>query len=369
MQALQCASQLGHLGPQGSHLVFHGNEPLIRAPPGAPVEVAWGRLGGELYGARASQARLHSRFHGWTCRRYGEQLHPALLLLARTARQAQHEGLLPCTQALQVRVDGADPIERRHPLGSGPQLASGLWSSQKQHGDQRQLTFVESEALTEDMAITGHGAPVRGIHEPNQAGVPQRRDRHLDDVLAIGDDRLPIRGLVTRHDQGVEGKGVLLWGGQLLLDEAADNPTLLSAQLHGRILRACARRHGRLDTVDTDQADFERLVADALDLIPEALGRMMENVVVVVEDWPTAAQLDGRRGTLLGLYQGIDLTRRSPLSYAGVMPDRITIFRGPINRLAGTEAELVAMVTTTVIHEVAHHFGISDARLEELGWA
>jgi predicted Zn-dependent protease with MMP-like domain len=121
--------------------------------------------------------------------------------------------------------------------------------------------------------------------------------------------------------------------------------------------------------VDTDQADFERLVADALDLIPEALGRMMENVVVVVEDWPTAAQLEGRRGTLLGLYQGIDLTRRSPLSYAGVMPDRITIFRGPINRLTNTEAELVDMVTTTVIHEVAHHFGISDARLEELGWA
>jgi predicted Zn-dependent protease with MMP-like domain len=121
--------------------------------------------------------------------------------------------------------------------------------------------------------------------------------------------------------------------------------------------------------VDTDQAEFERLVADALDLIPEALGRMMENVVVVVEDWPTAAQLAGRRGTLLGLYQGIDLTRRSPLSYAGVMPDRITIFRGPINRLTSTEAELVDMVTTTVIHEVAHHFGISDARLVELGWA
>jgi len=129
---------------------------------------------------------------------------------------------------------------------------------------------------------------------------------------------------------------------------------------------SAARQTGR---VDTDQADFERLVGDALDLIPEALGRMMENVVVVVEDWPTPAQLDGRRGTLLGLYQGIDLTRRSPLSYAGVMPDRITIFRGPINRLAGSEAELVDMVTTTVIHEVAHHFGISDARLEELGWA
>jgi len=121
--------------------------------------------------------------------------------------------------------------------------------------------------------------------------------------------------------------------------------------------------------MQTDRSTFEALVADALDQIPESLGRMMENVVVVVEDWPTAEQLAGRRGTLLGLYQGIDLTRRSPLSYAGVMPDRITIFRGPISQLSKTEAELVDLVTTTVIHEVAHHFGISDARLEELGWA
>jgi predicted Zn-dependent protease with MMP-like domain len=89
----------------------------------------------------------------------------------------------------------------------------------------------------------------------------------------------------------------------------------------------------------------------------------------MVEDWPSPEQLAGRRGTLLGLYQGIDLTRRSPLSYAGVMPDRITIFQGPISRLARTEEELVAIVTTTVIHEVAHHFGISDERLSELGWA
>jgi predicted Zn-dependent protease with MMP-like domain len=126
---------------------------------------------------------------------------------------------------------------------------------------------------------------------------------------------------------------------------------------------------GQTGRVDTDEKNFERLVADALDQIPEALGRMMENVVVLVEDWPTADQLGGRRGTLLGLYQGIDLTRRSPLSYAGVMPDRITIFRGPISRLAASETELVNLVTTTVIHEVAHHFGISDARLEELGWA
>lgn len=115
-------------------------------------------------------------------------------------------------------------------------------------------------------------------------------------------------------------------------------------------------------------ATFRRLVADGLDQIPEELGRLMENVAVVVEDWPTPDQLAGRRGTLLGLYEGVSLTRRSPLSYGGVPPDKITIFRGPISRLANNEAQLAEMVTSTVIHEVAHHFGISDGRLRELGW-
>src|SRR5579875_333299 len=128
-------------------------------------------------------------------------------------------------------------------------------------------------------------------------------------------------------------------------------------------------RPGHTGKVDVDRQRFEELVADALDSIPEPLGRVMENVAVFVEDWPTASQLGGRRGPLLGLYEGIDLTRRSPLSYAGAMPDRIVIFRGPICARAGDEEQLVEMVTTTVIHEVAHHFGISDARLEELGWA
>jgi predicted Zn-dependent protease with MMP-like domain len=117
------------------------------------------------------------------------------------------------------------------------------------------------------------------------------------------------------------------------------------------------------------EAEFEGLVANALDSIPEVLGRQMQNVAVTVADWPTAAQLGGRSGTLLGLYQGVDLTRRSPLSYGGAMPDRITIFRGPIARLAEDRDDLTRIVTTTVIHEVAHHFGISDARLDELGWA
>lgn len=121
--------------------------------------------------------------------------------------------------------------------------------------------------------------------------------------------------------------------------------------------------------VEIAQARFEELVAEALDSLPPSLGELMDNVAVIVEDWPTAEQLAGRAGTLLGLYEGIALTRRSPLSYSGAMPDRITIFRMPIARLAGSEAELVKIVTTTVIHEVAHHFGISDARLDELGFA
>jgi predicted Zn-dependent protease with MMP-like domain len=120
--------------------------------------------------------------------------------------------------------------------------------------------------------------------------------------------------------------------------------------------------------VEIRGARFEGLVADALDSLPPSLGELMDNVAVIVEDWPTAEQLSGRAGTLLGLYEGIALTHRSPLSYSGAMPDRITIFRRPIAGLARTEAELVKLVTTTVIHEVAHHFGISDGRLEELGW-
>lgn len=122
-------------------------------------------------------------------------------------------------------------------------------------------------------------------------------------------------------------------------------------------------------TVDVDPERFEQLVADALDSIPEELGRVMENVAVFVEDWPTREQLAGRKGTLLGLYEGVDLTRRSPLSYMGAMPDRITVFRGPISQIARSEEELVDIVTRTVVHEVAHHFGISDARLHELGWS
>lgn len=123
--------------------------------------------------------------------------------------------------------------------------------------------------------------------------------------------------------------------------------------------------------METTRREFEELVADALDGLPDHLGRLMDNVVVIVEDWPTAEQLDGLNGhgTLLGLYQGVALTNRSPLNYAGAMPDRIFIFRGPICERSPNPDALVRMVQRTVIHEVAHHFGISDARLHELGWA
>jgi predicted Zn-dependent protease with MMP-like domain len=114
---------------------------------------------------------------------------------------------------------------------------------------------------------------------------------------------------------------------------------------------------------------FEELVADALDAIPAELGTAIENVAVVVADWPTPEQLAGRPGTLLGLYEGVPLTRRDAMAYAGVMPDRITIFQGPISERAADERDLAAMVRTTVLHEVGHYFGLSDARLRELGWA
>lgn len=121
--------------------------------------------------------------------------------------------------------------------------------------------------------------------------------------------------------------------------------------------------------MEVPEAVFEQMVADALDSIPESLGRRMENVAVTVRDWPTRRQLAGARGMLLGLYEGVDLTRRSSLGYMATMPDRITIFKEPHQRLARDEIELAALVRKTVIHEVAHHFGISDPRLEELGWA
>ncbi len=113
------------------------------------------------------------------------------------------------------------------------------------------------------------------------------------------------------------------------------------------------------------------MVADALDEIPPALSTEVANVAVVVEEWPSRAQLArvGSGGMLLGLYEGVPLTARGPLSYSGVAPDRITIFRGSLQRISRDVDDLKARVRVTVLHEVGHYFGMDDARLRELGWA
>ena len=117
-----------------------------------------------------------------------------------------------------------------------------------------------------------------------------------------------------------------------------------------------------------DPQAFEQLVVDALDSLPEDIGAAMENVEVVVEDEPSLeVRAEAGRGVeILGHYHGVPLTKRG--YYNNMLPDRISIYRGPITRVARTPARIKEQVRRTVIHEIAHHFGIDDARLRELGW-
>ena len=108
--------------------------------------------------------------------------------------------------------------------------------------------------------------------------------------------------------------------------------------------------------------DFETLVSEALDAIPPELARLMRNVAVFVEDEPDPSDPE-----LLGLYEGVPLTERGEW-YAGVLPDRITVYRLPTLRVCETPDDVVDEVHVTVVHEVAHHFGIDDERLHELGY-
>jgi predicted Zn-dependent protease with MMP-like domain len=112
--------------------------------------------------------------------------------------------------------------------------------------------------------------------------------------------------------------------------------------------------------VELEPGRFEEMVVAALDGLPAELGRLMSNVAVTIEDGP------GPPG-LLGLYQGVPLTSRTT-GYAGVLPDRITIYRRAICAICRTEQEVASEVRRVVIHEIAHHFGIDDERLEDLGW-
>lgn len=116
------------------------------------------------------------------------------------------------------------------------------------------------------------------------------------------------------------------------------------------------------DVLNLSPDEFEDLVAKALDEIPDELAKLMDNVVVLVEDDAPEDAPD-----LLGLYEGTPLTERGEW-YAGVLPDTIRLFRRPILRLCATYEDAVDEVLVTVVHEVAHHFGIDDDRLHELGW-
>ena len=123
--------------------------------------------------------------------------------------------------------------------------------------------------------------------------------------------------------------------------------------------------------VELSLKEFEGLVTAALDEIPEPFASHLSNVDVIVEEEPSAEDFEladlEAGGTLFGLYQGIPQTERDG-NYTWVMPDKITIFRGPITRACRTSEDVREEVMVTVVHEIAHHFGISDERLDELGW-
>ena len=108
-------------------------------------------------------------------------------------------------------------------------------------------------------------------------------------------------------------------------------------------------------------------MAEALDGLPEPVLAMLDNVDVVVEDEPTAEQLGGEE-SLFGLYQGVPLTQRDT-AYSMVLPDKITVFRGPLERAYRNRLEMVRQVRITVLHELAHHVGFDEDRLDEIGLA
>ena len=114
------------------------------------------------------------------------------------------------------------------------------------------------------------------------------------------------------------------------------------------------------------EQDFDELVERALEDVPPELSELLENVVIVVDDWPDEHMLaKGEDDTLYGLYEGVPITERGSDYYG--LPDRITIFRGPLERDFPPD-ELEEEIRVTVVHEIAHYFGFDEDRIEELGW-
>ncbi|MEJ7820072.1 MAG: metallopeptidase family protein [Rubrobacteraceae bacterium] len=119
--------------------------------------------------------------------------------------------------------------------------------------------------------------------------------------------------------------------------------------------------------VNRETLDFHEMVERALDGLPPELAALLDNVAVMVEDWPDRETLEFYdEETMYGLYEGVPLTERDH-SYAGALPDRITIFQGPLEEDFPPH-ELEEQVRVTVIHEIAHHFGFDEDRIAQLGW-
>ena len=118
-------------------------------------------------------------------------------------------------------------------------------------------------------------------------------------------------------------------------------------------------------------AIFQDLVAQAVDELPDWVGEQMDNIAIVVAPWPTPHQqraANREQGkVLLGLYEGVPLTHRGR-GYHLIPPDRITLFQGPLERIATDSQALVRLIRRTVVHEIAHHFGFSEEQIRELGY-
>jgi len=127
------------------------------------------------------------------------------------------------------------------------------------------------------------------------------------------------------------------------------------------------RRSGRRTLERVRKFRFERLVTEALRGLPPHIAEMLSNVDIVINDEPTAAQLAGlgEGNTLFGLYEGIPQTERAGYNFA--LPDKITIFRGPLERECQNDAEIAREVRVTVLHELAHHFGFNEDQVADLG--
>ncbi len=125
--------------------------------------------------------------------------------------------------------------------------------------------------------------------------------------------------------------------------------------------------------VKVDDGQFDEMVSDAIDSIPAEFLDELDNVVFLVEDEPSAEQraddiADGGTGDMLGLYSGVNLYERGDY-YSGDLPDSITIFKGPHERMCANAAELAEEVRRTVVHEVGHYFGMDEAQVDQMGYA